>query len=504
MFKYWKSLAASAVVCASVAAACSRDSAALTIEEEHALVCGNCHLLPAPQDMPKAIWTKSVLPNMAARVGLAYGDYNPNKGLSMEEQYQVTLAGVYPTLPQVDSAMWWRVHDYIVAMAPDSIPVDTARRGRHQALAGFEVQGLRLGDDQRAFVTGAHYSAATHSMVISDMAGGLFRAPSGKTLPTRGTGPVVGFAERPQDTLVTVIGGMNPSQLATGSVYFLRGGQQVTVADKLHRPVYAATTDFDGDGREEVLVCEFGYYTGALTLLQPVGSAYERQTLLDLPGTIKFEVLDFDGDGYEDIVVLASQGAEGVYVLYGDGALGFRVEQLVRLPPHYGSSWFELVDMDGDGDLDIVLANGDNADYSIFAKPYHGLRIFSNDGERSFTETYFYPMYGCTRVAAADYDGDGDVDLAVTAFFADFVRNPSEAFVYFEQVDGAARFVTYTTEAAGDGRWLLMEKGDYDGDGDVDVVLGSFMMPPPEDAQAVMTRWMAKGVDVLLLENGGR
>ena len=244
----------------------------------------------------------------------------------------------------------------------------------------------------------------------------------------RGTGAVVGFAERPQDTLVTVIGGMNPSEVPTGSVYFLRNGQQLTVADQLHRPVIAEVTDLDGDGVEEVLVCEFGYYTGGLTLLVPEGGAYERRSLLPLFGTIKFEVLDFDGDGHLDIVVLASQGAEGVYALYGDGELGFRTEALVRLPPHYGSSWFELIDLDGDGDRDIVLANGDNADYSIFAKPYHGLRVFSNDGKRGFEETYFFPMYGCTRVAAADYDQDGDIDLATTAFFADYLRNPEEGF----------------------------------------------------------------------------
>lgn len=485
-------------------ATCDTDAGPpLTLAEEHQQLCGNCHLAPAPQDIPKSVWTGSVLPNMAARVGLAYEDYDPLKGLSMEESYRVTLSGAYPERPTVDSATWWRVHDYIVGLAPDSVPVDPTRIGRHQALTGFAAHAINLDDNDRAFVTGAHYSPLHHSMVVSDVAGGLFAMPSGKTLPTRGTGAVVGFAERPQDTLVTVIGGMNPSEIPTGSVYFMRGGQQVSVAEELHRPVYAEVTDFDGDGQEEVLVCEFGYYTGSLTLLVPKGGAFERKTLLPLPGTIKFEVLDFDEDGNLDIIVLASQGAEGVYALYGDGELGFRTEALVRLPPHYGSSWFELVDLDGDGDRDIALANGDNADYSIFAKPYHGLRIFGNDGRRNFKETFFYPMYGCTRVAAADYDQDGDIDLALTAFFADYLRNPEEGFVLLENDGSGRKFASQTSAAAGDGRWLIMEPGDYDGDGDVDIVLGSFMMPPPKEARGVMERWSQAGVDILLIENKG-
>ncbi len=409
---------------------CGRDtSSPLTLAEEHQQLCGNCHLAPAPQDIPKSVWIGSVLPNMAARVGLAYGDYDPFKGLGMEEGFRVSMSGAYPEVAQVDSALWWRVHDYIVALAPDSIQVDASRAGRHTSMTQFRPRSLRLDSNDRAFITGAHFSPLHQSMVVSDVTGALFAVPSGKTLPTRGTGAVVGFTERRTDTLVTVIGGMNPSEIPTGSVYFQRGGRQTLVADQLHRPVFAKALDFDGDGLEEVVVCEFGYYTGALSILVPKGSAYESKTLLALPGTIKFEVLDLDGDGHLDIVVLASQGAEGIYALYGDGKLGFRTEALVRLPPHYGSSWFEFVDMDGDSDKDIILANGDNADYSVFAKPYHGLRIFSDEGKQNFQESYFFPMYGCTRVAAADYDGDGDIDLAVTAFFADYLRNPSEGFV---------------------------------------------------------------------------
>ena len=52
----------------------------------------------------------------------------------------------------------------------------------------------------------------------------------------------------------------------------------------------------------------------------------------------------------------------------------------MRYQPNYGSSWFEMMDFDGDGDLDLITANGDNADLTYTQKPYHGMRISLNDG----------------------------------------------------------------------------------------------------------------------------
>ena len=70
---------------------------------------------------------------------------------------------------------------------------------------------------------------------------------------------------------------------------------------------------------------------------------------------------------------------------------------MLRFSPVYGTSWFEMIDYDGDGDDDIVTVNGDNADESYVLKPYHGLRIYLNDGNNHFEEKYFYPFYGATR-----------------------------------------------------------------------------------------------------------
>ena len=54
----------------------------------------------------------------------------------------------------------------------------------------------------------------------------------------------------------------------------------------------------------------------------------------------------------------------------------FEEKRVLRFPPMYGSSFFELVDFNKDGFQDFIYTCGDNADYSQVLKPYHGIYIY--------------------------------------------------------------------------------------------------------------------------------
>ena len=150
------------------------------------------------------------------------------------------------------------------------------------------------------------------------------------------------------------------------------------------------------------------------------------------PGSINAIVQDYNHDGLPDIWALFSQGDESIVLFTNKGNGVFEQEQVLRFPSIYGSSHFELNDFNRDGYPDILYTCGDNADYSQVLKPYHGVYIFLNDGKNHFSQKFFYPIHGCYKAIARDFDGDGDLDIATISFFADYAHDPSEGFVYFE------------------------------------------------------------------------
>ncbi len=210
----------------------------------------------------------------------------------------------------------------------------------------------------------------------------------------------------------------------------------------------------------------------------------------------------FDGDHRLDLITLFGQAREGLYLQRNRGKDGFTWEPLLHFPPSYGSTGFELADFNGDGFQDVLITHGDNGDYPSPFKAYHGLRIFLNDGGFHFTEAWFRPLDGAFRAVARDFDGDGDLDIAAISFFPDFSRTPDESFVYFEN-RGGLEFVASSIPEATAGRWLTLDAGDLDGDGDIDLVLGSFIdgprtVPIPEPIQA---KWQTHRVAALILRN---
>jgi len=216
------------------------------------------------------------------------------------------------------------------------------------------------------------------------------------------------------------------------------------------------------------------------------------------------KIHDFNKDGFMDIVALFAQGDEKIMIYYNDGEGNFRnnFSMAARFPSVYGSMYLDIHDFNKDGYMDIVYVNGDNFDYSQILKPYHGIRILENDGNNSFEEKYFYPIYGAGKAKVADFDLDGDSDIIVSSNFADMENNPERGIIYLENIE-EYHFNAYAFEASAQNQWNTIEVEDFDEDGDLDVIIGAMNLSNVLKVQKGQSKEdiVINRTSLLLLEN---
>ncbi len=467
--------------------------------------CASCHIAPSINDLPKNIWEKNILPEMGARLGILDSGYNPYKRLTFMEKNLIEMAHVYPEEPIISQEDWQLLKEYVLALAPDSLvnqyPIPTA-----SALTQFTPEPMSIDSLPGSNITFMHYEESSQKLNLGDARGQVYSydlVKRGKVPLVRVANNVVDFTEKNGVQYSTSIGQLRPSELASGRIFISANDKITRLPQELHRPVHSLVVDLNNDGNDELVVSEFGYFTGDLALLTKTeNGAYKKSILLGQSGANKVMAKDMDGDGKLDLIAQTAQGDEGITILYQQPNSEFRAEKVIRVSPLYGSSWFELVDYDGDGDDDIVTVNGDNADYSKLLKPYHGLRIYINDGENHFKETYFYAMHGATRLVANDFDKDGDIDFGILSTFPDYEKHPEGTFVYLENKDAKKySFKPYTFKDSQMGQWFLMDAADVDQDGDTDIMLSSFTNNFTKIPDSLSKLWYDNNVDVMVLKN---
>lgn len=494
----------------------------LSGEQLARVYCQACHRFPEPALLDRATWQQAVLPRMRQRLGLYEEGVTPDRlnGTGPGAQ-QIREAGIFPDTAALTTKQWDRIAAYILRAAPDSLPPQPERPPIRKGLSGFDVREASI-QATVPMVSLVKIDEETARIYAGDFGQGVatlyaLSSRTGRVLAQRPVGSAPSSLRLgPGSLLLADMRSPGPTDAPTGRLFRLPRASLARFQDVpelvlkgLQRPVHANVADLNQDGRDDIIVAEFGDKTGQLSWYERRGAEhFKKHTLKSAPGALRSCVLDLNRDGRSDVVALMAQGDEGIYAFYNEGGGQFREEALVRFPPSYGSSAFELVDFNDDGHADLLHASGDNADYAPIMKPYHGVRIFINDGQNNFDEQFFYPMNGTYEATAADYDQDGDQDIAAISFFPDYEKSPQESFVYLENQgptqDGWA-FEASTFEGSGRGRWLSMDRGDMDRDGDEDLVLGSFAAPAPSFVpRRQQARLRSKGAPVVILENKAR
>ena len=237
--------------------------------------------------------------------------------------------------------------------------------------------------------------------------------------------------------------------------------------------------DVDGDGDLDLYVAEG---TDSLAgrpdrlLINDGSGVFTDQSALRLPpgaaNSTKVDFGDIDGDGDLDAIVANVLG-EDLLVNVGNG---FFVNGNARIPPPIVipplnrfdiSADARFADVDGDGDLDILISNENPFNPSPNGGDQN--RLWINDGTGHFADQTALRLPPRTDQTGAilpgDIDGDGDLDLVVLNRGQDLVLVNDGAGFFTDQT--LARFPVTSDSTRGGGL------ADLDGDGDLDLLVGN-------------------------------
>ncbi|MGQ0503167.1 MAG: FG-GAP-like repeat-containing protein [Panacagrimonas sp.] len=162
--------------------------------------------------------------------------------------------------------------------------------------------------------------------------------------------------------------------------------------------------------------------------------------------------VDLDGDG--DVDVLSASGGDNRIAWYeNDGALNYTPRVISANAA--GASAVTARDLDGDGDLDVLSASTDDG----------RIAWYENNGSQGFTERVISSSaLAAAAVFAMDVDGDGDLDV-LSASTGD------DKIAWYEN-DGNRGFTERAISTTADGATSVFA-ADVDGDGDIDVLSAS-------------------------------
>lgn len=358
--------------------------------------CGHCHGMPPPEIFPRAVWKMEV-----------------ERGYQFFEKAGLPLRA--PPLPGV--VEWYENR------APENL--DSSMPPRVKAF-GWESRELPRWPESPS---GGHAishlrfapikPSALPQLWATDMRGGMIctldpQKPEQWQSVVRGNHPC--HVEPGDfdgdglgDLLVCELGSFLPTDARKGRAIWHRGRPDGSFEERVILENVGRVTDIQpltppGVWPMEFVVAAFGWNNTGEVWFVRIPSAksdsksWERRVVDPRHGAIHVLVHDWNADGNQDFIALFGQEHECVtlYLNQGDGK--FLTRELYQGGhPGLGHSGITQSDLDGDGDVDLLLTNGDVLDQPYLLKPYHSVAWMENRGNLQFKHHVIGPMHGVHR-----------------------------------------------------------------------------------------------------------
>lgn len=454
--------------------------------------CVLCHVYPSPDVLPKSEWDV-YLYRMATYMGLDINDLN---FMNLEERVERSLSreaealkelGVPPKMPLLTLDEFKLVWNYYRNVALKEFPPQPKKLPIKESKL-FQPKVFNHSSKVHKLVSAVRFNPFNKHVYVGVVPDRVSKLNS-KILVFDSQGKFIDQIEmaHPPISLQFFDGGFYLSSFFISNrstkyhelvKYELKNGTNApkAIIGNLYRTTDFHFVDFNRDGQQDILTTQFGGAQGQVAWYESKNNTYVEHVLINVSGALKAHVADFNQDKLPDFIVLMAASREGVYLFLNKGNGEFSQRTLVKYHPAFGYTDMAVADFNQDGYIDFATSNGNEDIGNRPNRPYQGIRVYVNDGHNQFQEMFYYPMLKPMRLNKGDFDGDGNMDLVAISPYVQKGNKKYENFVLLMNQSEKSNigFEIHTVKQTNEHYWLAMDPADVDGDGDIDILLGAF------------------------------
>ncbi|HEX5313856.1 MAG TPA: FG-GAP-like repeat-containing protein [Gammaproteobacteria bacterium] len=224
---------------------------------------------------------------------------------------------------------------------------------------------------------------------------------------------------------------------------------------------FLASADFNGDGNRDLVLGD-----GEVLLGNGDGSFALDPHSIPVSGlnpTGNFPaVADFNDDGKDDVALLATDGSVAIFLGNGDGS--FSAASQYQYAGIAQAFTLTATDLDGDGNADLVEGSANGGGFGADENTDGAFLMLMGRGDGSFVDSTVYPLSVSPTFAVGDFNGDGKPDVLATQG-----SGPNVSGMMLLAGNGDGTFAPQPPDTAV--QPLHVAAADMNGDGNLDAVV---------------------------------